>query len=131
MSLKTELREQISSLNKELTKWPVGTEEHKACTQAIATLTDRYAALEKMDQEAYEREVEQHNKEVEQNLKRMQIENEHKRGTWANWLTGFATAGGIGLTVWGTRATWKAEEKGIVASMPGRKFVDRLFKFIK
>lgn len=131
MSLKTELRDAISSLNKELSKWPIGTEEHKACVEAIAKLSDRYAELEKMDQEAYEKEVERQIKEVEQDLKRKQIENEHQRGNWANWIAGGTALGGFILTIWGTRATWEFEEKGIVASIPGRKFVDKLFKFIK
>ena len=129
MGLKTELYDTMKGQIEELDKMQVGTDEYKIAVDGVTKLADRIIELERIENEMYEKDMEQRTKEVEHDLKRRQIELENKRGNWANWIAGGTAAGGLIVTVWGALKTWKYEETGIIASGPGRKFMDKLLKF--
>ena len=123
MSIKSLLDEEIRSEIEEISKIEVGSEKHKVSVDAIAKLLDKSIELEKLEadaQEKYESRI------AEQDLKREQIKNEKRDSIVKNVLTGVSVIGGFGLTVWGTCKSLKFEETGVVTSIMGRGFIQKL-----
>lgn len=123
MSIKSLLDEEIRSEIEEVSKIEVGSDQHKASVDSLAKLLDKHIELEKLEadaQEKYESRV------AEQDLKREQIKNEKRDSVVKNVLTGVSVIGGFGLTVWGTCKSLKFEETGVVTSIMGRGFIQKL-----
>ena len=123
MSIKSLLDEEIRSEIEEISKIEVGSEKHKVSVDAIAKLLDKSIELEKLDAEAQEK---YESRIAEQDLKREQIKNDKRDSIVKNVLTGVSVIGGFGLTVWGTCKSLKFEETGVVTSIMGRGFIQRL-----
>lgn len=132
MSTKTLLEEEIQSEINEISKLEVGSEKHKAASEALAKLLDRYNDLEKVEiesQEKYDdREAEREHREAERRLKEKQMKHEKIDSIIKNVLTGATFVGGCMLTVWGTQVSMKFEENGTFTTITGREFVRNLFK---
>lgn len=128
MSLKTELCDSIQKHIEELNKLQIGSEEHDDAVNAVTKLLDKYNDLCKNDEDVILRGMEIDQKKIELELKETQIAKEHKRGNIQNLITAGIGFGGLFVTVWGAIQTWKYEETGIIASGPGRKFMDRLLR---
>lgn len=123
MSIKSLLDEEIRSEIEEVSKIEVGSDQHKVSVDSLAKLLDKHIELEKLEadaQEKYESRV------AEQDLKREQIKNEKRDSIVKNVLTGVSVIGGFGLTVWGTCKSLKFEETGVVTSIMGRGFIQKL-----
>ena len=123
MSIKSLLDEEIRSEIEEVSKIEVGSDQHKASVDSLAKLLDKHIELEKFEadaQEKYESRI------AEQDLKREQIKNEKRDSIVKNVLTGVSVIGGFGLTVWGTCKSLKFEETGVVTSIMGRGFIQKL-----
>ena len=100
-----------------------GGERRRGSVQALAKLLDEHVGLEKCGadaQEKYESRI------AEQDLKREQIKNEKRDSIVKNILTGVSVIGGFGLTIWGTCKSLKFEETGVVTSIMGRGFIQKL-----
>lgn len=123
MSIKSLLDEEIRSEIEEISKIEVGSEKHKVSVDAIAKLLDKSIELEKLDAEAQEK---YESRIAEQDLKREQIKNDKRDSIVKNVLTGVSVIGGFGLTVWGTCKSLKFEETGVVTSIMGRGFIQKL-----
>ena len=123
MSIKTLLNDEIQSEIEELQKIAVGSEQHKVSVDAIAKLLDKSIELEKLDAEAQER---YDSREADNELKWKQVENERKDQIVKNVLTGVSVIGGFALTIWGTCKSLKFEETGVVTSIMGRGFIQKL-----
>lgn len=123
MSIKSLLDEEIRSEIEEISKIEVGSEKHKVSVDAIAKLLDKSIELEKLDAEAQEK---YESRIAEQDLKREQIKNEKRDSIVKSVLTGVSVIGGFGLTVWGTCKSLKFEETGVVTSIMGRGFIQKL-----
>ena len=123
MSIKSLLDEEIRSEIEEISKIEVGSEKHKVSVDTIAKLLDKSIELEKLDAEAQEK---YESRIAEQDLKREQIKNEKRDSIVKNVLTGVSVIGGFGLTVWGTCKSLKFEETGVVTSIMGRGFIQKL-----
>lgn len=117
--LRTEIADEISELN----KLEVGSDAYKTAVDGVAKLVDRAIELEKVDMEHAERVESRKNDEE---LRRQQMNDDKKD----RWIRNILTAAGIlipaGLTVWGTRASFKFEETGTVTTIMGRGFINKL-----
>lgn len=123
MSIKNLLDEEIRSEIEEISKIEVGSEKHKVSVDALSKLLDKSIELDKLDadaQEKYERRI------AENDLKREQIKSEKRDQIAKNVLTGVSVIGGFGLTIWGTCKSLKFEETGVVTSIMGRGFIQKL-----
>lgn len=123
MSIKSLLDEEIRSEIEEISKIEVGSEKHKVSVDALSKLLDKSIELDKLDadaQEKYERRI------AENDLKREQIKSEKRDQIVKNVLTGVSVIGGFGLTIWGTCKSLKFEETGVVTSIMGRGFIQKL-----
>lgn len=121
----------IANLIDQLEEAEVGSEQHKSLVDAIAKLEDRSIEMERVAQDANDkekaRERELKNDILEHNLKCEQMDDERKDRVVKNILTGLGIVLPIGLTVWGTKASFKFEKDGIITTTMGRGFVNRLF----
>lgn len=123
MSIKNLLDEEIRSEIEEISKIEVGSEKHKVSVDALSKLLDKSIELDKLDadaQEKYESRI------AENDLKREQIKSEKRDQIVKNILTGVSVIGGFGLTIWGTCKSLKFEETGVVTSIMGRGFIQKL-----
>lgn len=130
MSTKTLLEEEIQSEIDEIGKLDVGSEKHKAASEALAKLLDKYNELEKTEIEAQDkyddREAEREHREAELAFKEKQLKHEKRDAIIKNILTGVTFVGGCALTIWGTKVSIKFEETGSFTTIMGRGFIQKL-----
>lgn len=130
MSTKTLLEEEIQSEIDEISKLDVGSEKHKAASEALAKLLDKYNELEKTEIEAQDkyddREAEREHREAELAFKEKQLKHEKRDAIIKNILTGVTFVGGCALTIWGTKVSIKFEETGSFTTIMGRGFIQKL-----
>ena len=123
MSTKTLLEEEIQSEIDEISKLDVGSEKHKAASEALAKLLDKYNELEKTEIEAQDK---YDDREAELAFKEKQLKHEKRDAIIKNILTGVTFVGGCALTIWGTKVSIKFEETGSFTTIMGRGFVQKL-----
>ena len=123
MSIKNLLDEEIRSEIEEISKIEVGSEKHKVSVDALSKLLDKSIELDKLDAEAQEK---YESRIAENDFKREQIKSEKRDQFVKNVLTGVSVIGGFGLTIWGTCKSLKFEETGVVTSIMGRGFIQKL-----
>ena len=130
MSIKTVLNEEILSEIEELNKVAVGTDEHKAAVDALAKLLDKSIEMDRVDleyQDKYDSRVEELDlKREELELKKQQEKHEKRDQMIKNGLTAVSVIGGFALTVWGTKASFKFEKDGVITTIMGRGFIQKL-----
>lgn len=123
MNVKTLLDEEIVSEIENLNKVPLGSEEHKIAADALAKLLDKSVEMKKLDLE-YRDKVE--SREAANNLKLTEIEEEKKDRRVKNILTGVSVVGGFALTIWGTIKSFEFEKDGVITTIMGRGFIQKL-----
>lgn len=123
MNVKTLLDEEIVSEIENLNKVPLGSEEHKIAADALAKLLDKSVEMKKLDLE-YQDKVE--SREAANNLKLTEIEEEKKDRRVKNILTGVSVVGGFALTIWGTIKSFEFEKDGVITTIMGRGFIQKL-----
>ena len=123
MSIKSLVDDEIRSEIEEISKIEVGSEKHKVSVDALAKLLDKSIELEKLDVEAQEK---YESRMAENELKKKQMEDEKRDRFVKNVLTGVSVVGGFGVTIWGTLKSLKFEENGVVTSIMGRGFIQKL-----
>ena len=123
MSIKSLEEEEIRSEIEEISKIEVGSEKHKASVDALAKLLDKSIELERLDVEAQEK---YESRIAENELKLKQLKDEKRDRIVKNVLTGVSVVGGFGVTIWGTLKSLKFEENGVVTSIVGRGFIQKL-----
>ena len=123
MSIKSLVDEEIRSEIEEISKIEVGSEKHKASVDALAKLLDKSIELERLDVEAQEK---YESRIAENELKMKQLQDEKRDRIVKNVLTGVSVVGGFGVTIWGTLKSLKFEENGVVTSIVGRGFIQKL-----
>lgn len=122
------LEDEIQKRLKEMAEFDVDSDEYKAIAGEIGRLIDRYNDMNKIEMagiESYERMEAQKD---ELKLKKKQHQKEVIDCVVKNGLTLISIAGGILLTIWGTKATFEFEREGTITSMVGRNFINGLFK---
>jgi len=123
MSTKKLLEEEIQSEIEEISKMEVGSDKHKAATEALAKLMDKYNEMDKLELEYQEK---YDNREEDRRLKEKQLQHDKKDALVKNVLTGVSVVGGFALTIWGTCKSIKFEETGSFTTIMGRGFIQKL-----
>ena len=123
MSIKSLVDEEIRSEIEEISKIEVGSDKHKVSVDALAKLLDKSIELERLDVEAQEK---YESRIAENELKMKQLQDEKRDRIVKNVLTGVSVVGGFGVTIWGTLKSLKFEENGVVTSIVGRGFIQKL-----
>ena len=123
MSTKKLLEEEIQSEIEEISKMEVGSDKHKAATEALAKLMDKYNEMDKLELEYQDK---YDNREEDRRLKEKQLQHDKKDALVKNVLTGVSVVGGFALTIWGTCKSIKFEETGSFTTIMGRGFIKKL-----
>lgn len=123
MSIKTLLDAEIQDEFSQLAKMEVGTEEYKTTVDGLTKLVDRAVELKKFEAE-HDEKVE--TRESEYNLKLQQMREDRKDRIAKNCIAVGTTLLGVGVTIWGARATFKFEEEGTISTTIGRGFINKL-----
>lgn len=123
MSTKKLLEEEIQSEIEEISKMEVGSDKHKAATEALAKLMDKYNEMDKLELEYQDK---YNNREEDRRLKEKQLQHDKKDALVKNVLTGVSVVGGFALTIWGTCKSIKFEETGSFTTIMGRGFIQKL-----
>ena len=145
METKDLLRDEINRVIESMKGMDVGSDEHKAVSETVAKLIDRYDELAKTTIQWSAQTEEDARQEAELDLKREQLEHEKKiheddeafkekqikeerRKMIVNIvLTSLGIIIPTGVTIWGTYKTLKFEETGTITTAMGRGFIQRLF----
>ena len=120
MSLKALYDDAITNGFDKLDKMEVGSDEYKVTVDQLTKMTDRVIEIEKFETDDSSRKSD--NDFRLKQLKQEQIDRYVKHG-----LTAVSVLGGLIITVWGAKASWRFEETGTVTSTAGRKFINNLF----
>lgn len=123
MNVKTSLREEILTEIKELNKFEVGSDQHKAAVDSVAKLVDRAIELEKLDIDISEKEKDREN---EMDLRLMTIEEDRKDRFIKNCIAVAGIAIPSLITVWGTFKSFEFEKEGTITTIMGRGFINKL-----
>lgn len=108
-----------------------GSEGYKELVDTVAKLQDKAIEMERVNIDAKDKAAAQEraikNDMLEHNLKCEQMNDEHKDRLVKNVLNALGIVLPIGLTIWGTKASFKFEEEGTITTIMGRGFINRLF----
>lgn len=114
MNLKTILDVEIEDRSAKLAKLEPGTKEYTDAVDGLTKIMDRRIKIEELEQAET------------QNENQLAEERKSRFGKMAvDIALGLA---GIGVTIWGTRATFRFEETGTITTQAGRKIMDRIFR---
>lgn len=119
MKIKETLYKEIEDELQALNEIEVGTDEYKSSVDGVTKLLDRAIEIEKHEAEMKEREA-------ERIAKNIQVAEEQKDRVVKNYIS----AGGVVLpllvTIWGTLKSFKFEKDGMVTTIMGRGFINKL-----
>ena len=124
MSLKTLLGVAIEDGFNKLDDMVVGSEEYKVTVEQLTKMSDRVIEIEKFESED---ENQKSTREIDKDLRLKQMKQEQIDRYIKHGLTAVSVIGGLALTIWGAKASWRFEETGTVTSTAGRKFISNLF----
>lgn len=124
MSLESMFDDAITNGFDELDNMKVGSDEYKTTVDSTMKMTDRFIEIKKLE---LEEENQNANREIDKELRLKQIKHEQIDRYVKHGLTFISVVGGLALTVWGAKASWRFEETGTVTSTAGRKFINNLF----
>ena len=123
MSVKSMLNEELETELEELKKIEIGGDDYKAAVDGITKLADRMIELEKLNNEAEERNK---NREVDAELKQAQLEATKKDNRVKNAISIAGILVPIGVTIWGTLKAFEFEKDGTVTTLIGKGFINKL-----
>lgn len=123
MNVKDLLTKEIEELIKSLEGMKKGSEEYKTTVDAIARLTDKMNDMDRIDYEYWDKKE---TREKDNELKLKQLKSERNDRIVKNCLTLLSFAGGIALTIWGTKASFEFEKEGSITTIMGRGFINNL-----
>jgi hypothetical protein len=123
MNIKNLLDEEIQDEFNALAKLEVGSDSYRGTVDGLTKLMDRAIELKKFEAERDER-IEA--RESEQSLKLQQLREDRKDRIAKNCIAVGTALLGVGVTIWGTCATFKFEEEGTISSVIGRGFINKL-----
>lgn len=123
MSTRKMLEEEIQSEIELIGKLEVGSDSHKAATEALSKLLDK---LNDMDKIEFEYQDRYETREEQSRLKKKELEQDRKDQRIKNTLTGVSVGGGLLVTVWGICKSLKFEEKGVYSSLISRGMINKI-----
>ena len=123
MNLEKKLHEEIGREIAILEGMDEGTESYKAWVDGVTKLTDRAIAIDRFNAEVEEKAATQ---KFENELKLKQMKEERIDRIIKNCLTAAGIILPIGITVWGTKASFEFEKEGTVTTIMGRGIINKL-----
>ncbi len=120
MALKTLLNDAIETGFNGLDKMEVGSDDYIKTAKVLNEMSDRVIEIEKKD-------LDEENQKTDEGLRLKQMKQEQIDRYIKHGLTAVSVLGGLVLTVWGAKASWRFEEHGTITSTAGRKFINNLF----
>ena len=120
MSLRTWLELATEDGFNKLDKMEAGSDKYVNTAKALNEMSDRIIAIDKQ-------KAEEENQKIDEKLRLKQMKQEQIDRYVKHGLTAVSVLGGLALTVWGAKASWRFEETGTVTSTAGRKFINNLF----
>ena len=114
MNLKTILDVEIEERSAKLAKLEPGTKEYTDTVEGLTKIVDRRIEIEKLEQAETQNEN--------------QLAEERKSRFGKMMIDVALGLAGIGVTIWGTRATFRFEETGTITTQAGKKIMDRIFR---
>jgi hypothetical protein len=123
MNLEKKLHDEIDREISILEGMTDGTESYKAMVDGVTKLTDRAIAIDRFNAEVEEKAATQ---KFENELKLQQVKEERIDRIVKNCLTAVGILLPIGITVWGTKASFEFEKEGTVTTIMGRGFINKL-----
>ena len=124
MSLRTLLGVAIEDGFAKLDGMEVGSDEYLKTGKLLNEMSDRIIEIEKFESEDENQKI---TREIDKDLRLKQMKQEQIDRYVKHGLTAISVIGGIALTIWGAKASWRFEETGTVTSTAGRKFIGNLF----
>lgn len=115
MKNETLLHEEIQGEFEKLKDMQLGTDEYKTTVDGLTKLVDKAIEIDKLN--------------VEHEEKIQDREDEKKDRFVKNCITGIGTVGGLLMTYWGTKKTFKFEETGTITSAAGRNFINKVVNY--
>ena len=110
MSMVTKLNVEIEEKFDELAKLDPTTKEYSAAVDSVTKLMDRAIEIEKLESSETQSE-----KQMEEDRKSRLVKN--------------CIDGGLAVTIWGAKASFKFEETGTITTSVGRKFMDKIISW--
>ena len=126
--MKTLLRDEFRNEIKELGKLQIGSDEYKIAVDGVTKIADRLIEIDRLNMD-FDDKVD--SRELDKELKLKQMVEEKKDRKIKNALTVLTIGGNVLLVVWGTIYTIKFEESGTLTTSAGRKFVNKIFSWLK
>ena len=123
MNLEKKLHDEIGREITILEGMEEGTESYKALVDGVTKLTDRAIAIDRFNAEVEEKAATQ---KFENELKLKQMKEERIDRIVKNCLTAVGIILPIGITIWGTKASFEFEKEGTVTTIMGRGFINKL-----
>lgn len=124
MNVEVLLNEVITADLERLKNMEVGAEEYDKTVNNVTKLMDRFIEIDKLNIE-HEEKIDIQKTDTELKLKQMKDERIDR---WVrNGITFISVGGGLILTYWGSKKSWKFEETGTITSTAGREFMKKLF----
>ena len=123
MNLEKKLHDEIGREIAILEGMEEGTESYKALVDGVTKLTDRAIAIDRFNAEVEEKAATQ---KFENELKLKQMKEEKIDRIVKNCLTAAGIILPIGITIWGTKASFEFEKEGTVTTIMGRGFINKL-----
>lgn len=125
MSVERLLREELEQEIAELGKMEFGSDDYKATVDGVSKLMDKLNDSRKIELEAEDKAL---NREIETDLKVEQMKVDKKQRIFQNIAEVGKIIIPVAVTIWGTITTLEFEKTGTVTTIPGRNFVNDLFK---
>ena len=120
MSLRTLLEVATEDGFNKLDDMEAGSNEYVNTARVLNEMSDRIIAIDKQKSD-------EENQKIDEKLRLKQMKQEQIDRYVKHGLTAVSVIGGLALTIWGAKASWKFEETGTVTSTAGRKFINNLF----
>lgn len=124
MSLKALLGDAIENGFNKLDDMEVGSDAYRTTVEQLTKMTDRVIEIEKVQNDVSNQDK---SREIEEKTRLQQIKQDQIDRYIKHGLTAVSIVGGLVLTVWGAKASWRFEETGTITSTAGRKFINNLF----
>lgn len=123
MEVRDLLSEVIYSELEEIRRMDVGSEEYKVAVDGVTKLADRAIELKKVDIELMDKAE---TRKQENSFRQKQMDEERVDRLIRNCISVAGIILPLGVTIWGTLASFKFEEEGTVTTMMGRGFINKL-----
>lgn len=121
--IETLLKERIEHDFEQLKEMEVTSDEYKVTADELVKLLDRNIEIKKVNNDIHDKTE---SRKVDAELKREEMETNKKD----QWIKNGLTAAGIVLpltvTIWGVFKTFEFEREGVVTTIMGRSFINKL-----